>query len=313
MTHHPHRVVTTELCYPEGPVWLEDGSVIVVEVRGGTLTRVHPDGRKQLVAQPGGGPNGIAVGADGYLYVCNNGGLNWVERAGMILPHGVPADYRGGRIERIDPSTGKVDLLYDQVNGVPLKGPNDIVCDAHGGFWFTDFGKVRERDADRGGLYYAKCDGSLVREVVYPLVTPNGVGLSPDGRNVYVAETDSARLWAWSIGAPGEIVPEAWPASPNGGRLLYASPDYVRFDSLGVEADGNICVGTLVKGGISVVSPQGGLVEFIAVSGEIFPTNLCFGGPGMKKAYITCSGRGELAELDWPRAGVTLYNKVRGG
>ena len=89
MTHHPHRVVTTELCYPEGPVWLEDGSVIVVEVRGGTLTRVHPDGRKQLVAQPGGGPNGIAVGADGYLYVCNNGGLNWVERAGMILPHGV--------------------------------------------------------------------------------------------------------------------------------------------------------------------------------------------------------------------------------
>ena len=99
--------------------------------------------------------------------------------------------------------TGKVEVIYDSCDGHPLKGPNDLVFDVHGGFYFTDLGKWRRRDLDWGGLYYARADGSLIREVVYPLTMPNGVGLSPDGTDVYVAETETGRLWAFDIVKPG--------------------------------------------------------------------------------------------------------------
>ena len=60
------REIASGLQFPEGPIWCSDGSVLLVEIRRGTLTRVHPDGRTEVVAECGGGPNGAAVGRDGY-------------------------------------------------------------------------------------------------------------------------------------------------------------------------------------------------------------------------------------------------------
>ena len=299
------RVVADDLWFPEDPVALEDGSVVLVEIRRQTLTRIAPDGSKQIVAKLGGGPNGAAIGPDGHCYVCNNGGFEWVERQGILYPGSQPADYSGGRIERVDMNTGKVEVLYTEVDGHPLRGPNDLVFDGQGGFWFTDLGKGRPRDMDRGGLYYARTDGSSVRKAIYPLLTPNGVGLSPDGKTVYVAETQTCRLWAFDLSGPGQIVRAPHP-SPNGGRMLYASPVPAWYDSLAVEAGGNVCVATLLQGGISVIAPQGGLVEFIPTPGDWMVTNICFGGPDRKRAFITLSGAGKLIEMDWPRAGLTL-------
>ena len=105
----------------------------------------------------------------------------------------------------MDLATGAVETLYRECGGNPLRGPNDLVFDATGGFWFTDHGKTRPRDRDRGGLYYARPDGNTLREVVYPLDAPNGVGLSPDGRRVYVAETHTGRVFYWNLSGPGEI------------------------------------------------------------------------------------------------------------
>ena len=122
---------------------LPDGSVLVVEIAAGQITRIGPDGRKTVVARPGGGPNGAAFGPDGHLYVCNNGGFAWKEVDGGLRPAGQPADYSGGRIERVNIETGKVEVLYTHCGGNPLKGPNDIVFDAGGGFYFTDHGKRR--------------------------------------------------------------------------------------------------------------------------------------------------------------------------
>ncbi len=299
------RVIADDLWFPEGPVPLDDGSVLLVEIRRQTLTRVHPDGRKTIVAQLSGGPNGAAIGPDGHCYITNNGGFEWVERHGAILPGLQPPDYSGGRIERVNLATGKVETLYTEVDGQPLRGPNDLMFDQQGGFWFTDLGKGRPRDLDRGGLYYAKADGSSVRKVVYGLLTPNGVGLSPDGRTVYVAETMAARLWAFDIAGPGQIHRAPHP-SPNGGRLLYASPVPAYYDSLAMEGGGNICVATILQGGISVIAPSGGLVEFIATPGDSMVTNIAFGGADRRKAYITLSGKGQLIEMDWPRAGLRL-------
>jgi gluconolactonase len=299
------RVIAENLAFPEGPVAMSDGSILLVEIKRQTLSRVRPDGRIEVVASLGGGPNGAAIGPDGQCYVCNNGGFQWHELDGVTLPGGPPEDYAGGWVERVDLTTGKVERLYDNLDGRPLRGPNDLVFDGHGGFWFSDLGKGRTIDLDRGAIYYAKADGSVLRRVIRGVLTPNGIGLSPDGRTLYAAETETGRVWAWDIVAPGEIAPHAG-HSPNGGRMLYASPSFVRFDSLAVDAAGNICVATIHDGGITVVSPQGGRINFVPVPQDWMVTNICFGGPEMRKAYVTCSGQGLLLELDWPTPGLTL-------
>jgi gluconolactonase len=308
------RVIAEDLWFPEGPVWVGDGSLLVVEIRRKTLTRIWPNGRKAIVANLGGGPNGAAMGPDGYCYVCNNGGFAFKPRAdGRWVTTGTPDDYVTGRIERVDIETGKFEVLYDKVDGMPIRGPNDLVFDAHGGFWFSDPGKTRHRDWDRGSVCYAKADGSLIKEMVFPISKPNGVGLSPDGTTLYVAETETARLWAWDLKAPGEFAGPAVHSSrsPHGSRLVYGSSEYMRFDSLAVEANGNICVATLDKGGITICAPHGNTAEFVPVPGDTHITNLCFGGPDLRKAYVTCSYAGVLVEIDWPRAGLPLNGALR--
>ena len=296
-------LVTDGLHFPEGPVALRDGRVVVVEIQSGTITAVSPDGAKEVLATTGGGPNGAAIGPDGKLYVCNNGGFEWHDMQGMLAPGNQPADYIGGRIQRVDLTTGAVEDVYTECNGNPLRGPNDIVFDAHGGFWFTDLGKSRDREMDRGGLYYAQADGSQVTEVIFPLITPNGVGLSPDGSKLYVAETMTGRLWGWDISSPGVLAAPA--ATPD--NLLYDFPGFQLLDSLAVDDEGNVCVATLITAAITVVSPAGELVAVHTVPQyDVFVTNICFGGDDLRTAYITSSGHGLLYSMPWPTAGLAL-------
>jgi gluconolactonase len=296
--------VAAGLRFPEGPVAMPDGSVILVEIAAGRITRVKPDGSIETVAEPGGGPNGLAMGPDGKLYCCNNGGFNYVEHNGLLIPHGQADDYSGGRIERIDLATGAVETLYrDGDFGCVLRGPNDLVFDAHGGFWFTDHGKNRPRERDITGIFYAKADGSHLEEVIFPSENPNGIGLSPDGSMLYAAETYTCRLMAFRITAPGRIDTTAGLGGP--GIPLYRPAGYKFFDSLGVEENGNICVATIGESGISVISPAGDLVEFVATP-DPFTTNICWGGPDRRTAFITLSGTGQLVRMDWARPGLTL-------
>lgn len=296
--------VASGLRFPEGPVAMADGSVVLVEIAAGRITRVRPDGTTETVAEPGGGPNGLAIGPDGKLYCCNNGGFEYLDRGGYLVPHGQAKDYSGGRIERVDLATGAVEVLYrDGDFGCILRGPNDIVFDAHGGFWFTDHGKTRERERDVTGIFYAKADGSLLKEVIFPSENPNGVGLSPDGRRLYAAETWTCRLMAFNVVAPGAVDDAAGPGGP--GIPLYRPAGYKFFDSLGVEAGGNICVATIGECGISVISPAGELVEFVPTD-DIFTTNICWGGADMMDAYVCCSGTGRLVKGRWPRPGLRL-------
>lgn len=291
------------LAFPEGPVMLPDGDLLVVEIARGCVTRIGRDGSKTVVATPGGGPNGAAFGPDGHLYVCNNGGFAWKTVDGRLVPDGQPADYSGGRIERIDIGSGKVEVLYTECDGHPLRGPNDLVFDRHGGFYFTDHGKRRRRELDLGGLYYAKADGGLIRELVQPMFMPNGVGLSPDSGTVYVAETRTGHLWAFEIAAPGVL--RRGPPHENGGRHLAGPAGFTSYDSLAVERDGNVCVASLIEGGITVIAPDGRTVEVVAMP-DPFCTNLCFGGPDMRTAYVSLSSTGRLVSLPWPRPGLRL-------
>ncbi len=297
------REVANGLRFPEGPVPLSDGSVLLVEIARGTLSRVETDGQVSVVAECGGGPNGAAIGPDGAVWITNNGGcFEWID-VGLLVPGGVPEQWTGGSIQRVDLSDGSVETVYTECDGRPLRAPNDLVFDAHGGFWFTDHGVRHGRTSDRTGVYYAAADGSSIQEVLFPLDAPNGIGLSPEGDRLYVAETHTGRVWAWGVPEPGVDVGSG--ALPPHGDLLAGLPGLQLLDSLAVDGEGYVCVGTLHHGGITVISPNGSSVEHLPID-DLLVTNIAFGGQDLRTAYITASGTGRLLAMEWPRPGLAL-------
>ena len=122
------KQIASGLRFPEGPVAMPDGSVILVEIERQTLSRVTPDGKVHVVATLGGGPNGAAMGPRGKLYVTNNGGLKFVERPGKMFPVAQADDYRGGSIQVVDPDTGKFETLYDACDGRKLCAARTTSC-----------------------------------------------------------------------------------------------------------------------------------------------------------------------------------------
>ena len=245
------------------------------------------------------------MGPDGRCYVCNNGGSDWYRRDDTLIPGLQGSDYHGGSIQAVDLTTGAVETVYTHSDQGPLRGPNDLVFDAHGGLWFTDLGKTRRRDMDRGCVCYARADGSACTEVIRAMMTPNGIGLSPDGARLYVAETIPGRVWWWEITAPGQVR-IARTGTLNRGHLLVGVPGYQEFDSLAVDSAGYVCVATLHNGGITVIAPDGSSVAHVPMP-DAMTTNICFGGADLRTAYITLSQTGRLVSMPWPRPGLGLH------
>jgi gluconolactonase len=301
------RVLATGLAFPEGPVAMEDGSVVLTEIAAGRITRVHPDGTTEEVAEPGGGPNGLAVGPDGGLFVTNNGGcFDWHDLMGLTFPGSPPpASYPGhGSLQHVDLATGEVTTLVTACEGNPLRAPNDLVFDAGGGIWFTDHGVRLDRTSDRTGFYWCEADGSGIVEVAI-LDAPNGIGLSPDGSRVYVAETHTGRLWGWNVDGPGQVSGSGLLA-PKGAELIGDPGGGVLFDSLAVDGEGWICVATLgTTPGITAFAPDGSECEHFPTTDPL-TTNICFGGEDGRTAFVTLSGTGQLIAFDWPREGGVL-------
>ncbi len=156
-------LVAEGLKFPEGPVAMSDGSVVLTEIEGKRVVRVTPDGKVNVVAETGGGPNGLAVGPDGALYVTNNGGaFQFYLRDGINIPGPAAPDHEGGSIQRIDLKTGALTSLYTHCGERALHGPNDLVFDKQGGFWFTDYGVSHSTYKIYGGLFYATPDGTAI-------------------------------------------------------------------------------------------------------------------------------------------------------
>ena len=277
------EVVAEGLAFPEGPVVMSDGSVIVVEVAGGRVTRCW-NGRKEVVSEPGGGPNGAAIGPDGALYLCNNGGH---------VQDGAPPE---GRIERIDLATGKVERLYDTCDGAPLSAPNDLMFDADGDIWFTDLGAFTGKGKEFGGLYCAKPDASRITRIKGGALSYNGVGVSPDMKTVYVADTYQARIYAFDRRIEAQ--------EP---RFVATVPGPVCLDSLAMSASGNVCVAVIFGHAVATVTPAGAVS--LTPCDDRLVTNIAFGGEDMRDAWITFSDRGALVKTRWAEPGMRLiYN-----
>jgi len=303
-----YEVLATGFQFPEGPIAMPDGSVVLTEIKRRTLTRVHPDGTTEVLVDTGGGPNGSAVGPDGRVYVTNNGGFFlWTEFGDLTIPGDVPEDWTGGCLQAIDLTTGAIEVLATECEGQALQAPNDLVFDAAGGIWFTDHGVKDEMGETHAGVLYRAADGT-VSPVAFHTESTNGIGLSPAGDRLYVAETHSGRVWAWDVTGLGQVARD--PASPaaHGGTLLFDAPEGHLFDSLAVDGDGWVCVGTLGlgNGGITCIAPDGSASEHLVVPDEPLITNICFGGEDLRTAYATSSGKGELLKIAWHRPGLAL-------
>ena len=297
-------VIATGLEFPEGPVCERDGTVYFVEIGGGRVQKIAPDGTLSVAARLGGGPNGLAKGPDGALYITNNGGFAWHNS----LPIGPAPDYETGRIERVD-KNGNVQRLYTSCDGQPLSAPNDLVFDAEGNFYFTDpvhrNPQVREIPGQptkrRASVYYATPDGKRIRRVATDLQHANGIGLTPDGKTLLVAETFAGSLCRFPIHAPGEL----------GERQPFGTlPDGHFPDGFCLDEEGYVLVCGVLGGGISVFDPTGKRVEVIPCADKAV-TNIAFGGPNWMTLYITESGLGRVVTRDWPRRGLVLFPDSR--
>jgi gluconolactonase len=213
----------------------------------------------------------------------------------------------------VEPDTGKVDVLYTECDGQPLVAPNDLVFDERGGFWFTDFGG--------NAIYYGTADGMSITRPIPRALGPNGIGRSPNGDVLYWAETHTRQVHRRRLIGPGQIE-EAFRCDigtlVRGGQvdpwtLVAGLPGAQDLDSLAIDSSGAICVGTLVDSGITVISPEDGSYQKLTLPAELAEgavTNICFGGPDLCTAYITCSLTGRLISCRWPRPGLRLAFQV---
>ena len=230
------EIVADGLRFPEGPVVMPDGSVILVEIAAGRITRVRPDGSKETVAEPGGGPNGLAMGPDGKLYCCNNGGFNYLEHpAGLLIPHGQADDYSGGGSSgSTSPPARWRRSTRMAISAAHCAGPTTSCSMGRAASGSATTARTGRASGISPAFSTPAPMAAIWRKSSSPAENPNGIGLSPDGKSLYAAETYTCRLMKFVVTAPGMIDETVGLGGP--GIPLHRPAGYKFFDSLAVEA-----------------------------------------------------------------------------
>lgn len=264
------------LVFPEGPAVLDDGRVAFTEVNASRISLWEPGEGVRALADTGGGPNACCAGSDGCLYVTQNRGLVGGWSAERVMP---------GSIQRVSLEDRSVEILVTEVDGVPLRQPNDLAFGPDGRLYFTDPGSF-DLDArpDRGRIFALGPDGK--GEVVAELEAtyPNGIAVEPDGSLVW-AESYPRRLVRRRPDGTTETLP------------VLAREDAVP-DGLAIGGDGTIYLAVLFAGGIQVLGPDGEDRGSLPVGA--IDSNCTFGGRWL---YVTDFGSNPVADVLEP-AGV---------
>jgi gluconolactonase len=276
------EVVAKGLEVPEGPVLLPDGRVAFVEQRRGRVS-VLTDGRVETISESPGSPNAVTLGSDGCLYAAQNGGVVGAWRSSTPTAPG---------IQRIT-LDGKVETIATEVAGVTLKAPNDLVFGADGRLYFTDpsegYDPENKRETNR--LYALGPDGGEVLIALEPSYT-NGIAFLADGRLCWV-ESYWRTVCVLEDGKR---------------RVLATLPEAHIPDGLDVAADGRLFISTISSHGITVLSPEGELLDHLYLDDDAIPTNCCFEGSTLwvtdfTMGYEDAEGIGRLWRVETDAVG----------
>jgi len=251
------------LGWPEGPSPLPDGRIIFVETYRSQVSVWQPGREVTRYAYVGGGPNAVLAASDGCCYVTQNGGVIGPWRA---------TEKRPPSIQRITPE-GRVEIMATEVDGIPLRAPNDLAFGPDGRLYFTDpggpFDPVNRPDKSR--LFALNPDGSGECLAELPPVYSNGIVVESSGDIVWVETYTNAVKRRHA--KDGSI------------RQLCVLPEKGKPDGLKVASNGDLYVTALIAEGIDIIHPDGSYGGFLSV-GKV-PTNCVFVGSTL---YVTDGG-----------------------
>jgi len=251
----------------EGPSCDRMGNIYCVNFeKQQTIGRTTPEGKAELfVTLPGKSTgNGIRFDRQGRMYI---------------------ADYVEHNVLRIDPATKKIEVFAHEPM---MNQPNDLTIAPDGTFYASD----PNWGAKTGQLWRIDKDGKVTR-VAADMGTTNGVEVSPDGKKLYVNESVQRNVWVFDIQPDGSLANK---------KLLKKFPDF-GFDGMRCDVDGNLYITRHGKGTVVILSPAGKVLQEINTLGKR-PSNICFGGPDGRTAYVTEMEHGRLIKFRTERPGL---------
>jgi gluconolactonase len=269
------------VCFFEGPAVDEKGNVFFSDIPGNRILKMTPDGAVSVFRSESGRANGNAFDSRGRLISCEGYGLGLGGRR---------------RIVRTDMKTGEITILTERYEGKRYNSPNDVCADDKGRIWFTDprYGDPTDMEMKAEGVYCIDPNGTVKRVLSQPQVQkPNGIAVAPDGKTLYVADSNDAaggnrKIFAFDISEAGQ---------PGKRRTVFDFLQGRGGDGVRTDMNGNLWVAagirvprppgetTDVPQGVYVVSPQGKLLGRIPIP-EDYVANLAFGGPARKTLYV---------------------------
>lgn len=238
--------------FTEGPVWSREGYLLFSDVPANRIIKLTPPNATSIFRENSGAANGNTFDSKGNLYTCE--GANH-------------------RVSRTAPK-GKIEILADTFEGKPFNAPNDIVVSKEGHVFFTDPAFGNQADSKQiafFGVYHVTPKGE-VNAVARLQTRPNGIALSPNGRILYIANSDERNVRAYDVDRSGATSNE---------RVVIKGIDGVP-DGIKVDEKGNIYV---TCRGVAIYSPSGILLRMIDMPET--PANCAFGDADQQTLYVT--------------------------
>jgi len=235
----------------EGPVSDRSGDLHFTDINNNRIWRLTAGGEFEIAVEPANYPNGLTLDLDGSLLICEQGAQ---------------------RITRMD-AEGGMSVVADSYNGAPFNSPNDLWVHPDGSIYFTDPRyRIPEGPLTQPGEYVYRIapDRQSVAAVVTDIPKPNGIVGTEDGRTLYLASTENAKIYRFDIAADGSL----------GNRIEFADQGS---DGMTLDERGNVYLTWI--GGVSIRNPEGGEIEFIET--PQMPANVAFGGGDGRTLYIT--------------------------
>jgi gluconolactonase len=256
-------LLASGLGFPEGPAVMGDGRIVLCDGNTGELL-VYSDLNVATYARTGGSPWGTVLGSDGAIYVTQGGNVPGSGDASAV-----------SGIQRVLPD-GSVELLFSEVDGYTLYGPNDLAFGPDGRLWFTESGTEQDFRFDvraPGRLFAVDPSGAGEMLLELPGVYPNGIAFDAQQR-LYWTESMAHRVRRLE----------------DGNAVTFCQlPDTHVPDGMAFAADGRLFVATTVSQGVTIVSPDGAILDEIHL-GE-HATNCIFDGSDL---YVTATREADI-------------------